>query len=279
MSSVTVKEDEDDAFGHEGFEVAEFSNLKDPFKLKEWNEGDLRCQGCGYDFEPKSKTGIKCDNCPYCNLPAGEKAPPEKSWDGTKWVAGGPQTNDTSNPFMSEMPHLDADIDVKGKHLGTLDLRIERYPISPEEKKGLFQAFSRTGVVGEYNGELLHFKPDYTVDVIDKEAAASVAHLPDDWEKYMMTVNEGNDGSIPDNDHLPDPKEDGEKYKKHAPSYAVQMDKDFTVNTIEGPAEAKEGDFLLKGEEGDMWPVDQEIFRKTYRPAETPKMEKVFKKK
>lgn len=207
-----VREDDDDAFGHEGFEVAEFSNNKDPFKLK-------------------------------------------------------------------EMPHLDADLDVKGKHLGTLDLRIERYPISPEEKKGLFQAFSRTGVVGEYNGELLHFKPDYTVDVIDKEAAADVPHLPADWEKYMMTVNEGNDGSIPDNDHLPDPKKEGEKYKKHAPSYAVQMEKDFVVNTIEGPAEAKEGDFLLKGEEGDMWPVDQEIFMKTYRPAETPKMEKVFKKK
>lgn len=212
-----VGESADDAFGHEGFEVADFCMNKDPFKLK-------------------------------------------------------------------EMPHLDADIDVGSKHLGTLDLRIERYPISPEEKKALFQAFSRTGVVGQFDDVLLHFKPDYTVDIVDKEAAAKLPRLPPDWQKHMITVNESrimekNDGSIPDNDHLPDPKKEGDVYKKVAPSYAVQMDDDFVVNTIEGPAQAKEGDFLLKGEEGDMWPVDKDIFHKTYRPAETPKMEKVFKKK
>ena len=44
-------------------------------------------------------------------------------------------------------------------------------------------------------------------------------------------------------------------------------------------AEAKAGDFLCKGPKGDMGPVDQEVFAQTYRPADPPKMEKVFKRK
>ena len=179
---------------------------------------------------------------------------------------------------VDEMPHIDADIDLGGKHMQVIDLRIERYPVPPEEKKRLMKAFSKSGVVGNFNGELLHFKPDYTVDVVDHDAARQLAQLPRGWEKHMQYVTEANDGSIPDNDHLPDPK-DGGKFVKTAPTYAIQIEDQFVVNTIEGEAEAKAGDYLCQGPNGDMWPVDQEIFRQSYRPIDSPKMEKVFKRK
>ena len=114
----------------------------------------------------------------------------------------------------------------------------------------------------------------------------------------MILVHESeefeNTGDVPENLDLPDPQEQGEEYTKTAPTWALQMDKDFDVETIEGPIPGKEGDYLAKGPEGDMWVVDQEVFKKTYEPTsddisdldsvpqlpddiETPKMESVFK--
>lgn len=185
---------------------------------------------------------------------------------------------------IREMPHVDADIDLGGKHMQIIDLRIERYPIPQSEKQRLMRAFTKTGVVGEFQGELLHFKPDHTIEVLEPSIAAQLPRLPNGWDKQMQFVSEAseNDGTVPDEDengHLPDPEELGREFQKVATTYAVQMDKPFTVKTIEGDADAKEGDFLCKGDEGDMWPVDQEIFLKTYRPVEGPKLEKVFKRK
>lgn len=221
------------------------------------------------------------------------------------------------DPFdIREMPHLQADIEAGGKKLHIVDLRIERYPIPQAEKQRMMRAFAKTGVVGDFNGELLHFRPDGSADVIDQSAAAQLPKLPNGWDKIMKFVSEAhvgnkyipdedepmlepaaiagdgpsilkvfireNDGSIPEKDknkHLPDPKKDGDKFQKIGITHAVQMDEPFTVETIEGEADAKEGDFLCKGSEGDMWPVDQEIFNKTYRPLDAPKLENVFKRK
>ena len=217
---------------------------------------------------------------------------------------------------MSEMPHLDADVDIHGKPVTVVDLRVERYPMPREEQQRLFRAFAKTGLVGELDGELFHFKPDHTIDVIDQADARKLPRLPKGWDKVMVTeahignkfvhdeeeamlspaalagpdeppkmvqvfIREKNDGTIPEKDknkHLPDPKEAGDKFVKTDVTHAIKIDKPFTVETIEGEAEAKEGDFLCKGTEGDMWPVDQEIFAKTYKPI-APKMEKVFKRK
>lgn len=215
---------------------------------------------------------------------------------------------------MREMPHVDAEMDIHGKHVTVVDLRIERYPIPRQEQNRLFKAFAKTGVVGELDGELFHFKPDYSVEVIDRKDAERLPRLPRNWDKLMVTeahigskyipdeseamlepaaiagdecpsmamvfVKE-NTGKVPEKDknkHLPDPKNVGDKFQKTGLTHAIQMDKDFEVETIEGKAKAKEGDFLCKGSEGDMWPVDQEIFRKTYKPV-AAKMEKVFKPK
>lgn len=91
---------------------------------------------------------------------------------------------------VSEMPHLDAgNIKVGGKTWDAVDLRIERYPVSQQEKQRLFRAFSKTGVVGELNGELIHFKPD-SVEIIDDVIAKQLPRLPVGWQNIMKTVSE-----------------------------------------------------------------------------------------
>jgi len=46
---------------------------------------------------------------------------------------------------------------------------------------------------------------------------------------------------------------------------AIQMDKDFKVATKEGTSLAgKEGDYLLEGVRGEVYPCDKEIFEETY---------------
>lgn len=183
---------------------------------------------------------------------------------------------------IREMPHLDADVDAGGKHLHVVDLRIERYPVSQQEKQRLMRAFSKTGVVGDFHGELLFFRPD-SVEVIEPQLAKQLPRLPHGWDKIMKFVSEakeeGNDGSIPENPDLPDPEAEGQEFKKVGVTHAIKMDEPFTVKTIENDeAEAKAGDFLCKGPKGDMWPVDAEVFATTYKPA-APKMEQVFKRK
>lgn len=99
---------------------------------------------------------------------------------------------------IDEMPHIDADMTVAGKRLGVVDLRIERYPIPPEEKKKLFHDFSTDGLVGTFNGVMLHFKPDYSMETISPADAAKYTKLPEDWESHMVVV-EGVDVSVQDN--------------------------------------------------------------------------------
>ncbi|MFI5342826.1 MAG: hypothetical protein ACHQUC_01260 [Chlamydiales bacterium] len=43
---------------------------------------------------------------------------------------------------------------------------------------------------------------------------------------------------------------------------------DLLVNTIEGLQTAKIGDFVVKGIDGEIWPVKSEMFGKTYEIVE-----------
>ena len=45
---------------------------------------------------------------------------------------------------------------------------------------------------------------------------------------------------------------------------ALRMLVDFEVDTLEGTHRGKTGDYLLKGIEGELYPVKKEIFEKTY---------------
>ena len=48
---------------------------------------------------------------------------------------------------------------------------------------------------------------------------------------------------------------------------ARRLDQDETVNTLEGPVEAKAGDFLCRGEAGELWPQSAESLEKRYTPT------------
>lgn len=52
--------------------------------------------------------------------------------------------------------------------------------------------------------------------------------------------------------------------KKRIPVEAVQTKKPRDIKTIEGTMHANAGDWILKGIDGEQWPVKREIFNKTY---------------
>ena len=52
--------------------------------------------------------------------------------------------------------------------------------------------------------------------------------------------------------------------KKPIPIEAVQQNKPFTTKTMEGILDGKSGDYLVTGVNGEQYPVDKEIFEKTY---------------
>jgi hypothetical protein len=56
------------------------------------------------------------------------------------------------------------------------------------------------------------------------------------------------------------------KFQKVEPVWAVQMPEAFTVDTLEGDdISGKAGDWLCVGIDGERWPIDQQIFARTYR--------------
>ena len=63
---------------------------------------------------------------------------------------------------------------------------------------------------------------------------------------------------------LPDPAKTGKEYRKTATIRAIQMDRDFSVVTLEGVHSGRKGDWLAKGVKGELWPIKDEVFRATY---------------
>ncbi|MBT8303415.1 MAG: PGDYG domain-containing protein [Bacteroidia bacterium] len=52
--------------------------------------------------------------------------------------------------------------------------------------------------------------------------------------------------------------------KKPIPIKCIQIDEPFTVETMEGLMKGKKGDWLVIGIHGEMYPIDNDIFVKTY---------------
>lgn len=52
--------------------------------------------------------------------------------------------------------------------------------------------------------------------------------------------------------------------KKPIPVRCMQINEAFTVETLEGVMQGKPKDWLMLGAHGDMWVVDENIFRDTY---------------
>jgi 2'-5' RNA ligase len=56
------------------------------------------------------------------------------------------------------------------------------------------------------------------------------------------------------------------EFIKISPIKAVKMEEAFEVDTLEGTMKGKAGDWLAEGIEGERWPIDADIFDKTYKP-------------
>lgn len=54
------------------------------------------------------------------------------------------------------------------------------------------------------------------------------------------------------------------EYRKTSTILAVQMQEPFEVDTIEGLHSGKPGDWLAMGVEGELYPIDREVFEKSY---------------
>ncbi len=91
---------------------------------------------------------------------------------------------------------------------------------------------------------------------------------PETDEVDDVLADEEPEEMVPENPDLPDPEEAGSPYMKTTPTYMVQMDEDFTVETLEGTMEGKAGDYLAKGPKGEYYPIDQEVFEMSYEPYE-----------
>lgn len=55
-----------------------------------------------------------------------------------------------------------------------------------------------------------------------------------------------------------------EAIKKPIAIKCIQIQEPFLVETLEGKMKGKEGDWLMVGVNGEMYPCDQGIFDKTY---------------
>lgn len=54
------------------------------------------------------------------------------------------------------------------------------------------------------------------------------------------------------------------QYKKTGTIFAVRMPEDFEVETLEGTMRGRAGSWLAVGADGELWPIEDAIFAKTY---------------
>ncbi|KKL89662.1 hypothetical protein LCGC14_1912460, partial [marine sediment metagenome] len=82
--------------------------------------------------------------------------------------------------------------------------------------------------------------------------------LPEDYkgDEEVVTDDSGNPLDVDEDEFR--------TAQKTEPTDVQQMDEPFNVETKEGPAKGEAGDYLAKGVDGEMWPIDQEIFDKTH---------------
>jgi len=86
---------------------------------------------------------------------------------------------------LDEMPHIEMKDEDK-----VIDLRIEKYPISQEEKKKLFLAYKGEGFVGKLSKSprfFAFFSSSKGLELATPEQISSLPHLPDSWEEIMIT--------------------------------------------------------------------------------------------
>jgi len=59
----------------------------------------------------------------------------------------------------------------------------------------------------------------------------------------------------------------GDRWRRTGTVMARQASTRETVATLEGPARAEPGDWIVTAPDGSSWPVPAEVFRKSYEPV------------
>jgi len=57
------------------------------------------------------------------------------------------------------------------------------------------------------------------------------------------------------------------RFRRKGTVRAVRAQTDVTVPTLEGPARAHPGDWIVTAADGSSWPVPDEVFHKSYAPV------------
>ena len=60
----------------------------------------------------------------------------------------------------------------------------------------------------------------------------------------------------------------GEVWRRTGTYRAWQVTEHFILRTMEGKAIARPGDWVVEGFRGERWPVTDDQFQRTYRPAQ-----------
>lgn len=59
----------------------------------------------------------------------------------------------------------------------------------------------------------------------------------------------------------------GDRYRKTAAVTATQMDESFVIQTLEGSASGRAGDWLVRNPTGECWPIAADEFERRYTPT------------
>ena len=97
--------------------------------------------------------------------------------------------------MLMEVPHFEIEHSgialMSGEEITGVDLRIERLPISQEEKKALLMAYKTTGLLGELNGRLYVFDDsERHMRLATPEESRSLPILPPEWDKIAFFIRE-----------------------------------------------------------------------------------------
>ena len=86
-------------------------------------------------------------------------------------------------------------------------------------------------------------------------------------EGAMLHFVRNRDGSYTIGDETYHMFSDFQFYRKIKPIKAVRMGQPFKVDTFEGTVEGKEGDYLIEGVHGELYPCDAAVFAESYAVA------------
>jgi hypothetical protein len=98
-----------------------------------------------------------------------------------------------------------------------------------------------------------------------RRSGDELAGNPGDWRVFD---DHGDERTVRETEFLVSHEHmDGERWRRIGTYVAWRVRESHVLRTIEGRAVAEAGDWVVEGHGGERWPVTDEQFRRTYRPA------------